>query len=103
MRATPVSLSVCMIVRDEEENLARCLESVKPIADEIVVVDTGSTDATVQIAESFGAKIGHFEWCADFAAARNAAIELATSKWVLSIDADEWLPTETQQRIRAFK
>src|ERR1051325_8465006 len=94
MRATPVTLSICMIVRDNEDTLARCLESVRPIADEIVVVDTGSKDSTVGIAENFGAIIGNFEWCDDFAAARNAALRLATCKWVLSIDADEWLSPE---------
>lgn len=86
-----MTVSACLIVRDEGKRLARCLESLRGVVDEIVVVDTGSVDDTVAIAESFGAKIGQFAWVDDFAAARNAALELATSDWVLSIDADEWL------------
>src|SRR5688572_14882447 len=84
-------LSVCMIVRDEAENLARALASVKDVADEIVVVDTGSVDNSVAVARSFGARIGHFTWCEDFAAARNVAVGMATSRWILSLDADEEL------------
>ncbi len=86
-----MTVSACLIVRDEAKRLARCLESLRGVVDEIVVVDTGSVDDTIAIAERFGAKIGHFTWVDDFAAARNAALDLATSDWVLSIDADEWL------------
>ena len=68
MKISP-PLSLCMIVRNEEQHLARCLESVKPIAGQIVVVDTGSTDATVSIAESFGAQVHPFAWGQDFSAA----------------------------------
>ena len=82
-------LTVCMIVKNEEADLPRCLASIKAVADEIVVVDTGSTDRTVEIAQSFGAIVGHFEWCDDFAAARNAALKLATCEWVFQLDADE--------------
>jgi len=84
-------LSVCLIVKNEEKCLPRCLRSVQDVADEIIVVDTGSTDRTVQIAEQFGAKVGYFEWCDDFAAARNASLDLATGDWILQIDADEEL------------
>ncbi len=84
-----MKLSLSMIVKNEAKNLARCLESVRGLVDEIVVVDTGSTDDTVKIAESYGAKIGHFEWCDDFAAARNASLALCTGDWVLVLDADE--------------
>ena len=69
--AEPKRLTVCMIVRDEEEFLARCLESVEGLADQIVVVDTGSTDRTIEIANTHGADVHHFEWIEDFAAARN--------------------------------
>ncbi|MCH8273844.1 MAG: tetratricopeptide repeat protein [Armatimonadetes bacterium] len=86
-----IRLSACLIVRDEEENLPACLESLKGVADEIVVVDTGSRDATVSVAERYGAKIGHFEWNDDFSAARNHALSLAEGDWALWIDADERL------------
>jgi glycosyltransferase involved in cell wall biosynthesis len=85
------TVSACLIVRDEAKRLSRCLESLRGLVDEIVVLDTGSVDATVAIAESFGAKVGRFTWVEDFSAARNAAIALASSDWVLSIDADEWV------------
>ncbi len=93
-------LSVCMITKNEEANLARCLRSVQKLANEIVVVDTGSTDSTVQIAKSFGAKVGFFEWTNDFAAARNMALDLASEAWALSIDADERLAEESQRAVR---
>lgn len=85
------TLNVCMIVRDEQRTLARCLESVHAVADEVIVVDTGSRDDTVSVATDFGAKVFHFEWCDDFAAARNESLTHATCDWVLSIDADEEL------------
>jgi glycosyltransferase involved in cell wall biosynthesis len=84
-------LSFCTIVKNESVHLARCLESVKPYVDEIVIVDTGSTDDTVAIAQQYGAKIGTFEWCNDFAAARNHALSMVTGDWVLVLDADEEL------------
>ena len=88
-------LSVCMIVKNEERFLGQCLASVKDIADELIVIDTGSTDRTVEIAREHGAQVGHFEWCNDFAAARNASIAPATGDWILFLDADEELsPTE---------
>ena len=83
--------SVCMIVRNESRHLPKALASVKGIAAEIVVVDTGSTDDTVSIATAMGAKVLHFDWIDDFAAARNAAIEAATQPWILSLDADQRL------------
>ena len=93
-------LTLCMIVRDEEERLGRCLESVQGLVDEIVVVDTGSSDGTVALAEGYGAKIGHFTWCDDFAAARNASLALATGDFVLWLDADDILPRECHAEIR---
>jgi glycosyltransferase involved in cell wall biosynthesis len=81
-------LTVCMIVRDEAENLRRALASVAGVADEVVVVDTGSTDDSAAVAGQLGARVGHFRWCDDFAAARNAALAMARGAWVLSLDAD---------------
>ncbi len=88
-------LSVCMIVRNESHHLPKALASVKGIAAEIVVVDTGSTDDTVSIASAMGAKVLHFEWTDDFAAARNAALEAATQPWILSLDADQRLDSDS--------
>jgi len=84
-------LSVCMIVRDEEKMLPLCLKSVQNVADELIVVDTGSRDNTISIAKDFGAKVFHFKWCDDFAAARNESLKHATGDWILQIDADEKL------------
>lgn len=85
------TLSLCMIVKNEEQNLADCLESVKDVVDEIVIVDTGSNDRTVGIAEAYGAKIYTFEWENDFSAARNESLKFATGDWILYMDADERL------------
>jgi len=95
-----VRLSACLIVKNESQFLGQCLESVKGIVDEIVVVDTGSTDDTVAIAESFGAKIAHFDWCNDFSAARNVSLKEATGQWALWIDADEALDERSVEMIR---
>lgn len=84
-------VSVCLITRDEERFLAGCLESVRPAADEIVLVDTGSTDGTVEIARAFGCAVLRHAWADDFAAARNVGIDAATGDWILCIDADERL------------
>ena len=94
-------LSVCLIVKNEEQFLAQCLKSIHGLAQQIVVVDTGSTDRTVEIAKSFGAEIYSFAWCDDFSAARNAALEHATGDWVLMLDADEELPAAEHERLRA--
>ena len=88
-------LSVCMIVRNESHHLPKALASVKGFAAEIVVVDTGSTDDTVSIASAMGAKVLHFTWIDDFAAARNAALEAATQPWILSLDADQRLDSDS--------
>ena len=88
----PDALSVCMVVRNEELNLPRCLDSVCDLAGEIVVVDTGSTDITPHIAARRGAKVIPFDFTVvDFSAARNRAIEHAKGRWILMLDADESL------------
>ncbi|HKU69056.1 MAG TPA: glycosyltransferase [Candidatus Baltobacteraceae bacterium] len=96
----PAGISLCMIVRDEEAFLERCLASVRGAVDEIVVVDTGSTDRTVDIAREFGARIEHREWRNDFAWARNEAIALARYRWILQLDADEELLEESKSALR---
>lgn len=82
-------LSISMIVKNESATLGHCLASVQGLADEIVVVDTGSTDNTVEIARSFGAKLGNYTWNDDFASARNASLAMCSCDWVLVLDADE--------------
>ncbi len=93
-------VSLCMIARDEERFLPECLERAKDAADEIIVVDTGSKDRTVQIAESFGAKVVHSPWQDDFSAPRNVGLEVATGDWILVLDADEFLQPGACERIR---
>ena len=97
------SLSLCMIVRDESEVLARCLGSAAGVADEIVVVDTGSTDDTPAIARSFGARVHPFEWIDDFAAARNRSFDLAACPYILWLDADDVLLAEERAKLLALK
>ena len=83
------SISLCMVVKNEEIDLAACLDSVGDFVSEIILVDTGSTDQTVEIARSFGAKIKHFEWGDDFSAARNESIKNAVGDWIFILDPDE--------------
>ena len=93
-------LSVCMIVKNEETFIADCLKSVQPVADQIVVVDTGSTDKTIEIAKQYGAEVHSFKWVNDFAAARNASIKYAKGNWILWIDADERLLPESVTELK---
>ena len=93
-------LSVCVIAKNEEQFLGQCLASVKELASQIIVGDTGSTDRTVEIAKAHGAEVHHFEWNDDFSAARNAALEHATGDWVLVLDADEELTAQGREALR---
>ena len=93
------TISACVIARNEEDHLGRCLDSVRGIVDEIVVVDTGSTDRTVEIARERGARVFHFTWINDFSAARNQLLRHATGDWVLVLDADFYVPEEAARRI----
>jgi tetratricopeptide (TPR) repeat protein len=99
-RARGPRLSVAMIVRNEATYLRSCLESVQCLADQVVVVDTGSTDNTVAIAEELGAEVHHFEWTDDFAAARNESLRHATGAWILVLDGDEWLDPASHETVR---
>ncbi|MDL5053435.1 tetratricopeptide repeat protein [Oscillatoria laete-virens NRMC-F 0139] len=93
-------LSLCAIVKNEEASLMNCLMSVKDVVDEMVVLDTGSTDRTVAIAKAFGATVGFYPWQDDFAAARNESLKFATGDWILVLDADEVLKPEIVPQIR---
>ena len=88
---SPIILSACLIVKNEEQRLPQCLESLRSLADEIIIVDTGSSDRTISIAKKYQARVFHFDWCDDFSRARNYAIAQAKGKWILVIDADEVL------------
>jgi tetratricopeptide (TPR) repeat protein len=94
-------LSICMIVRDEAADLPRCLASLAGLADELVVVDTGSRDATPELAEAAGARLIRAGWQHDFAAARNVSLDAATGDWCVVIDADEELAPPVRAALRA--
>ncbi|HTU29381.1 MAG TPA: glycosyltransferase, partial [Solirubrobacteraceae bacterium] len=98
--ATGLTISLCMIVKDEEQMLPRCLEAIRPAVDEIIVVDTGSTDATMEIARSFGARVIECPWTGSFAEPRNVSFDAATSDWIIYLDADEVLVAEDVERLR---
>ena len=93
-------LSVCLIAKNEEQLLKDCLQSVKDFADEIIFVDTGSTDSSKEIAKEEGAEVFDFEWQDDFSAARNFANEKAKGDWILVLDADEVLAEESKEQIK---
>jgi tetratricopeptide (TPR) repeat protein len=95
-------VSLTMIVKNEEQNLPACLSSVRDLVDEAVVVDTGSTDRTREIARSFGAVLGEFPWIDHFAAARNAALDHATGEYAFWMDADDRLDDENRVRLKAL-
>ena len=90
-----VRVALAVIARNEEEFIAGCLDSARAFVDEIVVLDTGSTDRTIEIARAHGARVEHFTWCDNVGAARNAAVDAVTADWVLMLDADEILAPES--------
>jgi GT2 family glycosyltransferase/tetratricopeptide (TPR) repeat protein len=100
-RSRPLRLSLCMIVRDNERTLAAALASARPWVDELIVVDTGSMDATPDIAREHGATVTTFAWCDDFAAARNASLRHATGDWIFWMDSDDTLPEASGRALRA--
>ncbi|MDR0446064.1 MAG: glycosyltransferase family 2 protein [Oscillospiraceae bacterium] len=101
-RRPMVRLSQCMIVKNEEKNIEQALGWAKNIAFEQIVVDTGSTDRTVELAEKMGAKVYHFEWINDFSAAKNYAIEQARGNWIAFLDADEYFDEKDTKLLRGF-
>jgi len=96
-----IRLSQCMIVKNEERNIEKALSWAKGIAIEQIVVDTGSTDRTVEIAKSMGAKVYHFKWIDDFSAAKNYAIKQAKGNWIVILDADEFFPVADARKLVA--
>jgi len=94
------TLSLCMIVKNEADYLERCLNSVKDLVDEIIVVDTGSTDNTIEIAKKFNAKVIEHKWSNDFSEARNISLINATEDWILVLDADETISKKDLEKIR---
>ncbi len=98
-----ITISLCMIVKNEERILARCLDSVKNLVDEIIIVDTGSVDKTREIAAGYTDKIYDFEWIHDFAAARNFAFSKATCEYIYTADADEVIDAENQIKFQKLK
>ena len=84
-----ITLSLCMIVKDEEKNLNNCLSSCSSLFDEIIIVDTGSTDRTKEIAKKYTNNIYDFKWCDDFSKARNYSFSKATKEYIMWLDADD--------------
>jgi len=97
----PLPLSGVVITRNEGDRIARCVASMMPLCSEVIVLDSGSTDDTVRIARDLGARVEHMDW-QGFALQKNAAIAMAREKWVLLLDADEWLEAPAQQALRAL-
>jgi tetratricopeptide (TPR) repeat protein len=97
-----IQLSLAMIVKNEARCLARCLQSIRGVVDETVIADTGSTDDTVEIARQAGARVVHFAWSSDFAAARNFALDQTRGEWVLVLDADEYASADLAGELRQF-
>ncbi|MDG0808677.1 glycosyltransferase [Cohnella rhizosphaerae] len=102
-RTEPITISLCMIVKNEELTLARCLDSVRDLVDEINIVDTGSTDRTKEIAAQYTDRIFDFEWIYDFSAARNYSFSHATKEYILWLDADDYFIEEDRQKLRKLK
>jgi glycosyltransferase involved in cell wall biosynthesis len=96
------TLSLCMIVKNEEKNIVKCLKSVRAMVDEMIIVDTGSTDRTKVLAKIFGAKVYDFPWTGDFSAARNHSLQQATGDWILILDADEIISALDHDELKAL-
>ena len=97
-----IRISACTIAKNEEKNIRHWVNSVKRFADEIIVVDTGSTDHTREIAAEEGAELYEFPWCNDFSAAKNFALDKASGDWIVMLDADEYFDEASQQKLRSI-
>ncbi|MFO0899231.1 MAG: glycosyltransferase [Pirellulales bacterium] len=102
LTAAQPRLSLCMIVRDSSRTLGACLASIRPWVDELVVVDTGSTDDTPQLAERFGARVFHFPWCDSFSKARNESFLHARGEWLFWMDSDDTIDEQNGRALRAL-
>ena len=98
-----ITISLCMIVKNEEKNLGRCLESIRGLVDEIIITDTGSTDRTKEIARSYTGRVYDFPWIDDFSAARNFAFSKAAMDYCMWLDADDVIEPEDHERFLALK
>lgn len=96
----PYTLSACTISKNEEDTIARSIDSYRDFVDEIIVIDTGSTDNTVRIAQQHGAHVLHFDWCDDFSAAKNFALDQASGDWIVFLDADEYFCPDCGKRLK---
>lgn len=96
-----IPITVCMIAKNEDNHIEECLKRLRPCKFEIVVVDTGSVDRTMEIARKYTDKVFHFDWCDDFSAARNFSIEQASNDWILVIDCDEYLENVNLAEVEA--
>lgn len=96
-------ISVCIIAKNEEARIEKCLSSIKPCGFEIVVVDTGSTDRTKEIAARYADKVLDFVWCDDFSAARNFSLQAASNNWIFMMDCDEWIKTIDVEELNFFR
>ena len=102
LKASRPLLSLCMIVRDEEERIGQCLESIRPFVDEMILVDTGSKDQTREICAALGAKVYDFPWTESFSEARNQSLELASGEWLFWMDADDVISPECGAKLKAL-
>lgn len=98
-----ITISLCMIVKNEEKVLGRCLKAARSFADEIILVDTGSQDRTREIGNEYGARVYEYEWKDDFAAARNEAFSKAVMDYCMWLDADDVVTEENQEKILNLK
>ncbi len=95
-----MKISACIIAKDEADNIRECIDSLKKQVDEIILVDTGSTDNTIAIAKNCGAKILQYQWENDFSKARNFAIKQVSCDWIVFLDADEYLALPKKDKLR---
>jgi len=98
-RIMEMKISACVITKNEQENLPACLGSIASVVSEMIVVDTGSSDNTVNVAKELGAKVSYYQWDNNFSNAKNAAIAKATGDWIIFLDADEYLTEQTAEKL----